>query len=148
MNLFEKKPEPENDTENNIGPALLEQHENGALDDANFVKLFGKATVYYSTPAGDHKDGKPRLFALPAGDGTGYLPVFSSLEKMKEFYDRAGRLGYLIITGTFCSFLETIVKTNANAPVKMGAVIDPGSFGITLHTNMINTAITMIKQPD
>ena len=148
MSLFEKKPESENISENNIGPALLEQHENGALDDANFVKLFGKATVYYSTPLGDHKDGKPRLFALPAGDGTGYLPVFSSLEKMKEFYDRAGRLGYLIITGTFCSFLETIVKTNANAPVKMGAVVDPGSFGITLHTNTINTAITMIKQPD
>ena len=148
MSLFEKKPEPENISENNIGPALLEQHENGALDDANFVKLFGKATVYYSTPLGDHKDGKPRLFALPAGDGTGYLPVFSSLEKMKEFYDRAGRLGYLIITGTFCSFLETVIKTNANAPVKMGAVIDPGSLGITVHNQMLDTAIVMLKQPD
>ncbi len=83
MSLLEKETLPEDNFENNIGPALLEQHENGALDDATFVKLFGKATVYYSTPAGDHKDGKSRLFALPAGDGTGYLPVFSSLEKMK-----------------------------------------------------------------
>jgi len=148
MNLLEKGNLPKDNFENNIGPALLEQHENGALDDASFLKAFGKATVYYSTPFGDHKDGKSRLFALPAGDGTGYLPVFSSLEKMKEFYDRAGRLGYLIINGTFCSFLETVIKTNANAPVKMGAVIDPGSFGITVHNQMLNTAITMLKQPD
>lgn len=145
MSLFEKKPEPEDISENNIGPVLLEQHENGELDDASFLKAFGKATVYYSTPYGDHKDGKSRLFALRAEDDTGYFPVFSSPERMQEFYEKVGRCGYLMIEGTFLSFLETTSKVNATAPVKMGAVVDPGYFGVTLHADMLDTAIRMIQ---
>jgi hypothetical protein len=142
MSIFGKrKQEPENiDVE-----SILEQHEKGLLDDTSFLKVFGKAKVFYSTPFGDHKDGNGRLFALPASDNTGYLPVFSSLDRIKEFYENAGRCGYLIIEGTFLSFLETTSKINSAAPVKMGAVIDPGYYGVTVDSNMLDTAIGMIK---
>jgi len=142
MSIFKKK---KTETENIDGIFLLEQHEKGLIDDISFIEAFGKATIFYSTPYGDHKDGDSRLFALPASDNTGYLPVFSSLEKIKEFYEKAGRCAYMIIEGTFLSFLETTSKINAKAPIKMGAVIDPGYFGITINADVLDKAISIIK---
>ena len=134
-------------TDNADAISLLDKHENGLLDDTSFIRCFGNATVFYSTPFGDHKDGNGRLFALPATDKTGYLPVFSSPERIKEFYENAGRLGFLIIEGTFISFLETIKKTNeGNTPIKFGAVIDPGYYGGTVDANVINVAIKTIEK--
>ena len=142
MSIFKKKKiEPEN----NDGIFLLEQHDKGLLDDTSFLKVFGKAKVFYSTPYGDHKDGNGRLFALPASENTGYLPVFSSHERIKEFYENAGRTAYMIMEGSFLSFLETTSKINKKAPVKMGAVIDPGYFGVTVDADMLDTAINMIR---
>ncbi len=142
MSIFGKrKTEPENID----GIFLLEQHDKGLLDDTSFLKVFGKAKVFYSTPYGDHKDGNGRLFVLPASDNTGYLPVFSSLERIKEFYENAGRCAYLIMEGTFLSFLETTSKINAGTPVKMGTVIDPGYFGVTVNADMLDTAISIIR---
>lgn len=142
MSLFRKsKTEPENID----GILLLEQHKKDLLDDTSFLKAFGKAKIFYSTPYGDHKDGKSRLFALPAPGNTGYLPVFTSLERIKEFYENAGRCAYLVMEGTFLSFLETASKINAKAPVKMGAVIDPGYFGVTVNADMLDTVINIIR---
>ncbi len=133
-------------TDNADAISLLDKHENGVLDDTSFLRRFGKATVFYSTPFGDHKDGNSRLFALPATDKTGYLPVFTSTERIKEFYENAGRLGFLIIEGTFISFLETTKKTNeGNALIKFGVVIDPGYYGVTVDANVIDAAIKTIK---
>ncbi|MDR1321474.1 MAG: SseB family protein [Gracilibacteraceae bacterium] len=131
--------------ENTNSVFLLEQHEKGLLDDTSFLKVFGKAKIFYSTPYGDHKDGGARLFALPASESTGYLPVFSSHERIKEFYENAGRCAYMIIEGTFLSFLETTRQINTAAPVKMGAVIDPGYFGVTVNADMLDTAISLMK---
>ena len=142
MSIFSKrKTEPENID----GVFFLEQHEKGLLDDTSFLKAFGKAKVFYSTPYGDHKDGNGRLFVLPALDNTGYLPVFSSLERIKEFYENAGRCAYLTMEGTFLSFLETTSKINAEALVKMGAVIDPGYFGVTVNADMLDAVIHIIR---
>jgi hypothetical protein len=44
----------------------------------------GDVTVYYSTPFGDTKDGKQKLFLL-ARDGVPFFPVFYSRESMHEF---------------------------------------------------------------
>lgn len=142
MSMFEKK---KTEPEFSDGILLLEQHEKGLLDDNSFLKAFGKAKIFYSTPYGDHKDGGGRLFVLPAPDNTGYLPVFTSLEKIKEFYEKAGRCAYLIMEGTFLSFLETASKINAKAPLRMGTVIDPGYFGVTVNADMLDTAISIIR---
>jgi hypothetical protein len=125
---------------------LLEKHDKGLVDDNTFLLSFRNVKVFYSTPLGDHKDGGTRLFALPDGGKPGYLPVFTSMERIREFYDEAGRLGYLIMEGTFLSFLETASKMNkGNTPVKLGAVIDPKPYGVTIGASMLDTVIGMIK---
>lgn len=132
--------------ENMDGISLLEKHENGLLDDKSFLSLFGKVKVFYSTPFGGHKDGGRRLFVLPAQDKTAYLPVFTSTERVIEFYEKAGRCGFLIMEGSFTSFLETTKKINAgNTPIKFGAVIDPGYYGVTAGANALDTVIAMTK---
>lgn len=128
------------------GISLLEKHENGLLDDKSFLISFGKVKVFYSTPLGDHKDGGSRLFVLPAQDNTAYLPVFTSTERAMEFYEKAGRLGFLIMENSFTSFLETTKKINeGNTPIKLGAVIDPGYYGVTVSANALDTVIDMTK---
>ena len=128
------------------GISLLDKHENGLLDDKSFLRYFGKVKVFYSTPFGDHKDGGSRLFALPAQDKTGYLPVFTSTERAKEFYEKAGRNGFLIMEGSFTSFLETTKNINeGNTPIKLGVVIDPGYYGVTVGADALNTVINMTK---
>ena len=134
------------DNEKNDAISLLELHEKGELDDSSFLSSFGKVNIFYSTPFGDHKDGGSRLFVLPAADNTAYLPVFTSDVRLVEFYEKAGRCGYMIMEGTFTSFLETTKKMNAGeTPIKMGAIIDPGYYGITVNANMLDTVIDMTK---
>ena len=128
------------------GIALLDMHEKGLLDDISFLRSFGNVKIFYSTPFGDHKDGGSRVFALPAQDETAYLPVFTSSERAVEFYENAGRCGFLIMEGPFTSFLETTKQINERgAPIKMGAVIDPGYYGVTVNANALDTVIDMAR---
>ena len=136
----------DNSAETIDGISLLDKHENGLLDDKSFLNSFGKATVFYSTPFGDHKDGGSRLFILPAQDETAYLPVFTSTERAIEFYEKACRKGFLIMESSFTSFLETIQKINSEStPIKLGTIIDPGYYGVTIDANVLDTVIDMIK---
>jgi hypothetical protein len=145
--FFKKRTDVPNDLPENVdGISLLEKQKNGLLDDKSFLRQFGRVKVFYSTPFGDHKDGGSRLFALPAPDGTAYLPVFTSEDKAMEFYEKAGRLSYLLIKGSFTSFLETTRKVNkGNTPIKLGVLVEPGYYGITVGANMLEAAIEMTK---
>lgn len=126
------------------GISLLDKHESGLLDEKSFLRSFGKVNVFYSTPFGDHKDGGSRLFVLPAQDETAYLPVFTSIERAMEFYEKAGRVGFAIMEGSFTSFLETTKIINeGNTPIKLGAVIDPGYYGVTIGANSLDVVIDM-----
>ena len=143
MGIFDsKKHKNENNSER-----LLELHKNGFMNDEAFLSEFGKMNVYYSTPFGDHKDGGNRLFLLPGPSKTGYLPVFSSKERATEFFDKAGRVGFLLISGTFTSVLEATKKVNeGNTPVKMGVIIDPRYYDVTVDVAVLDTVIKMTKQ--
>ena len=149
MGLFNKKQDLQPSMQNNSdiidGISLLDKHENGLLDDKSFLSSFGKVKVFYSTPFGDHKDGERRLFVLPAQDKTAYLPVFTSIERAMEFYEKAGRLGFAIMEDSFASFLKTTKIINeGNTPIKLGAVIDPGYYGVTIGANSLDAVIDMI----
>lgn len=148
MGLFKKKQDSQPTMQNNAdiidGISLLDKHESGLLDDKSFLSSFGKVKVFYSTPFGDHKDGESRLFVLPAQDKTAYLPVFTSIERAMELYEKAGRLGFAIMEGSFASFLETTKMINeGNTPIKLGAVIDPGYYGVTIGANSLDVVIDM-----
>ena len=142
MSLFKRNI---SESESVSGAVLLERHDKGVLNDESFLKAFCNTTVFYSTPFGDHKDGGSRLFAITAPDNQVYLPVFSSPERMKEHYEKAGRCSYLMMEGKFVELLMTLTKVNRSAPVKMGVILDPFYFSVTVNEDMLNTVIGMIK---
>ena len=124
---------------------LLEQHEKKLMTDKEFLKEFGKVTVYHSTPYGDHTDGRPKLFLIPAPEKTAYLPVFTSEERAREFFTKAGRAGYLLMAPTFHQALETTKKANEKTPIKMGLIVDPGYYGITVDAANLDIVISMTQ---
>lgn len=65
------------------------------------------AKVYYSTPFGNTKDGKEKVFLL-GRDGVQYFPVFRSRESLMAFYEKMNRDGYMILEGDVRSVAETI----------------------------------------
>jgi SseB protein N-terminal domain len=83
---------------------------------------FSDAKVYYSTPFGDTKDGRQKPFLLER-DGVQYLPVFRSVESMKEFYERTNRAAYMILEGD----VQRVLDTNRSFELmkRVGIVIDP-----------------------
>jgi hypothetical protein len=98
------------------------------------VGLFGKkkqaeeaaedVAIYYSTPFGDTKDGKQKLFVLTR-DGVPFFPVFYSKESMTDGYERMGRAAYLIIEGNIKAVAESLRSIELLKNV--GIVIEPFS---------------------
>ncbi|MGE2724404.1 SseB family protein [Mycolicibacterium pulveris] len=78
--------------------------------------------VYYSTPFGDTRDGTQRLFLLER-QGVRYLPVFRSVESMKEFYERTNRAAYMILEGDVQSVMDT--NRSIEQMKEVGIVIEP-----------------------
>lgn len=141
MGFFKKK----SDTETYDAITLLDLHKDGSMDDKKFLRLFGKQKVFYTTPFGDHVDGGNRLFLIPGPDKTGYFPVFSSLDRMKEHYELAGRKGYLVMQGTFSDVLKTTRSTNrSDTPVKMGVIIDPRYYDVTVDAMKLDMVIGIV----
>ena len=125
---------------------LLEQHEKKQINDVEFLHKFGKIKVWFSTPFGDHKDGGTRLFLIPGPDDTGYLPLFSTQERAVEFFEKTGRAGYLLIHSEFCEVLKTNREVNGGkTPVKIGAIVDPGYYGITVDVKNLDAVIDMAR---
>ena len=123
---------------------LLEQHENKQINDVQFLREFGKIKVWYSTPYGDTKDGGTRLFLVPGPENTGYLPLFSTQERAEEFFEKAGRAGHLLIYSKFHDVLATTRDVNkGKTPVKIGAIVDPGYYGITVDVANLDVVIDM-----
>ena len=132
------------DNKNTPALTLLGMHEKKQLIDAEFLRAFGKVTVYHSTPFGDHKDGGSKLFLLPAPNNTAYLPVFTTEKRAREFFEKTGRAGYLLMTPTFHDVLVTTKKINeGNVPVKMGICVDPGYYGITVEVENMDAVISI-----
>lgn len=80
--------------------------------------------VYYSTPFGDTKDGGQRLFLL-LREGVRYLPVFRSVESMRECFERMNRGAYMNLKGD----VQKVLDTNRSIELMkaVGIVIEPFS---------------------
>lgn len=125
---------------------LLTKFRNGEISYEVFLKEFGKAEVYYSTPFGDHKDGGQKVFLLAGPNNTGYHPAFTSTERLIEFYQNAGRINFMAMKGTFSSVLATTKNMNGMAPVKMGIMIDPGYFNVYIDVDMLDSVIEIMNK--
>jgi hypothetical protein len=133
--------------ENDEAQVLLDRHEKKELNDTDFLKAFRGVVLYYTTPVGDHKDGGMRLFAIPGPDKTGYMPLFLSEEDMRNYYDQAGRVGYMIMNAPFLLIIEAAAQANSgDAPVKLGLMIDPLKYKVTLDVPMIEPVIRLLHE--
>jgi aspartyl/asparaginyl-tRNA synthetase len=80
--------------------------------------------VYYSTPFGDTKDGKQKLFVL-ARDGVPFFPVFYTKESLTDSFERMNRAAYLIIEGNLKAVAESL--RSIELMKNTGIVIEPFS---------------------
>ncbi len=94
----------------------------------DWVDRYAMLPVYYSTPAGEDRDGKPRLWVLNGNNSNvSFYPAFSSEEKIREFFLKNGREAFMIIDGNIESLLSSFdAVTLMN---NFGAIIDPGTDG-------------------
>jgi len=121
---------------------LLYDYQRKIISEKTFFSEFGKENVFYSTPFGSHEDGSTRLFLLQGPDNTGYLPVFITEEHLIEFNKKTGRNGFMILDNAFASVLETTKKTNDDdTPVKMGVIIEPGYYDVTVDVDGMEMVI-------
>jgi len=106
-----------------------------------FVNKSRNLVVYSSTPYGDLVGGGSKMFLLckAEDDDTHYLPVFVSLEHMKEFYK--DRNGYLIVEETLKDFLEghdpdlfkkAFNKYHGPSLPRLGALLEPGHCNVEI----------------
>jgi hypothetical protein len=81
--------------------------------------------VYYSTPFGDTKDGKQKLFVLGSRSGMTFFPVFYTKESLTDCFERMNRAAYLIIEGNLKAVAESL--RSIELMKNTGIVIEPFS---------------------
>ena len=143
MGLFKKRKATSSSVAD--GASILEKYNKGQLNDQTFLTEFSTATVYNSTPFGDHVDGSQRPFVLPDEGNAVFLPVFTSMERAKEFFDKSGRNGFLLMEENFLQMIKSTIKiNNGDKTIQFGLVIDPGYSGITLKASALGDVLNML----
>ena len=57
---------------------------------------------------------------------------------MREYYDNVGRVGFMILQAPFIDVVQTTMKMNSGkAPAKLGVLIDPKEYKVTLDAPML-----------
>ena len=75
------------------------------------------------------------------------MPLFLSEEDMRKYYDQAGRVGYMIMNASFLLIIEAAAQANSgDAPVKLGLMIDPLKYKVTLDVPMIEPVIRLLHE--
>ena len=103
-----------------------EEFEAGALTAQAFADLNAEATVYYSTPFGEDREGRTQLWVLSNLDNDlRHYPAFTSKAECNRFLAAIGRYGFPIIEGDLRTLLDSLDSHELLAP--LGVVIDPQS---------------------
>ena len=95
-----------------------------------------KKTVFYSTPYGEDKSGKPQVWVLKSErSNTVCYPVFLSKEACLAFLSAMGRADFIIIEGNLKGALESldfhpalkefglVIELNPSAPIEIAPEI-------------------------
>lgn len=140
MSLFKKKRE----SINVEGIKLLDRYKEGELDEKEFLSAFGKETVYYATPY--DADGSNNSSILFSTEDSEYYPAFTSVNRLIEFYEEAGRADFMVNDGPFLNFLEMAKATNGGAnAVSKGAIVDPECYDFSIEDKHLDILINMMK---
>lgn len=115
--LFKKK---------DVWKTSCEKLAGGEMSVQEFVNKNADKKLYYSTPMGENKDGKPQVWILSNKESPiHYYPAFSSAKGCQTFFPAIGREAFMIIEGDLQSLLKSL---DVHEMLKQcGAVIDPHS---------------------
>ncbi|MBP3667041.1 MAG: hypothetical protein J6K29_08320 [Clostridia bacterium] len=98
----------------------------GKLSAQEFADLNADATVCYSTPFGEDRAGRTRLWVLSNHENDlQHYPAFTAKAECNRFLAAIGRQGFPIIEGDLRTLLDSLDSHEALAP--LGVVIDPQS---------------------
>jgi hypothetical protein len=94
----------------------------GSIDAQTFLNGVKDQQVFYTTPMGNDKSGKQKLYIL-GKEGLDYrlLPVFITESHMHEFYKYLD--GYMVLTGKFSDFISPLDSNSMLS--SLGIVIEP-----------------------
>ncbi len=99
---------------------------NGEINIVAFVNSVKNTTVFYSTPAGNDRSGKPQLYLLSNKDeDVKYFPVFLSQESCMNWYNSVGRNGFVLLEGELFKMLEMLDSNEMLS--KLGVLVALGS---------------------
>ena len=102
----------------------VEAYERGEISPREFVDLNADTTLYYSTPFGEDRAGRPQLWVLSNRENhLQHYPAFTRKPECNRFLASIGRQNFLIIEGDLRSLLDSLDSHPALAP--LGVVIDP-----------------------
>ena len=97
--------------------------ERGEIDIQTFVNTLKNTKMFYSTPAGNDKTGKPQLYLLSGNNSDiSYFPAFLSSAHCTNWYSSVGRNGFLILEGDLGSMLKTLDSNEMLS--KLGVLIE------------------------
>ena len=100
------------------------RYDKGEIDVQTFVDTMNDTTLYCSTPVGEDKDVKPRLYALTNSQtNDGYYPAFLSKEHCARFFTAMGRNGFMIIENNLQDVLQALDCDEMLS--KLGVIVEP-----------------------
>lgn len=106
--------------------ASVEDYLAGRMTVQAFADLNAEATIYYSTPFGEDREGRTQLWVLSNHDNDlRHYPAFTSKAECNRFLAAIGRYGFPIIEGDLRTLLDSLDSHELLAP--LGVVIDPQS---------------------
>lgn len=142
----EKHEQKENEESISVTDALFSRHRSGEIGEKELFHELNKETLYYSDPYGDHKSGHKRLFLLQDKDKVLYNPVFTSAERLKQYYKEKGRVGIMILKGSFLSVLEKTKASNKKSIMRSnGIILDPGHVTLMIKPDKLEAVINKTK---
>lgn len=85
---------------------------NGKISLQDFINMNAAHPLYYSTPAGENREGKMTLWLTYDKErNMTFYPTFLSEELCRESLSSAGRQAFIIIKGTLESALSSLDTT-------------------------------------
>ena len=103
---------------------MKQRLEKGEIHPQTFVDAMKNARLYYSTPFGDGRDGKPHLYILSSHKSEDkYFPAFLYKEHCMQFFTSIGRDGCILLEGDLKGLFSSLDANDMFA--SMGVVIEP-----------------------
>lgn len=127
--------------------SILESYASGEIDRDTLLKKLCRAAAFHTSESGVDDNGNKMSFLLAALDGTYYVPVFTSTERLKGYMASFGCSNYISYVGNMRSVLaEILLKTLDKDKRKFGIILDPGYCEITVEADELKKVVDELSR--